>query len=191
MEAPTYCAMMSDPKLPEVHHIYHDEVYGFPVTDDNEMFARLVLELNQAGLSWTTILNKQENFRIAYSGFELSTVAGYGDIDRKRLLSDAGIIRNRRKIDAAIFNAKRILELQQEHGSFKKWLDRSVGIDLDSWVKLFKSEFKFTGGEITKEFLLSLGYIKGAHESSCPIYRRILELAPPWTRGKRLQAGAS
>ena len=182
-EAPTtYCGMMSDPKLPAVHHTYHDEVYGFPVDDDDEIFARLVLELNQAGLSWTTILNKQENFRKAYSNFSVSKVAMYGEIERNRLLSDAGIIRNRLKIDAAIYNAKRIVELQKEHGSFKSWLDGSVGFELDAWVKLFKREFKFTGGEITKEFLLSLGYIEGSHESTCPIYARILALDPPWAR---------
>ena len=185
----TYCAMMKDPKLPGVHRTYHDEVYGFPVADDNEMFARLVLELNQAGLSWTTILNKQENFRKAYSDFNISIVAAYGETERKRLLSDAGIIRNRRKIDAAIYNATRILDLQNEHGSFKNWLDRSVGIDLGAWVKLFKGEFKFTGGEITKEFLFSLGYIEGAHESSCPVYKRILELDPPWIRADRPGVG--
>ena len=186
MDAPTsYCDAVTDPSILEVHRRYHDTVYGFPVDDDNELFGRLILELNQAGLSWTTILNKQENFRRAFSGFDVKRVARYGDAERDRLLSDSGIIRNRLKIDAAIHNARRILELQREHGSFRQWLDGHVGAERVEWVRLFKKEFKFTGGEITGEFLMSTGYLPGAHVEHCPVYDRILALDPPWARAER------
>ena len=186
MDAPTsYCDAVTDPSILEVHRRYHDTVYGFPVDDDNELFGRLILELNQAGLSWTTILNKQENFRRAFSGFDVKRVARYGDAERDRLLSDSGIIRNRLKIDAAIHNARRILELQREHGSFRQWLDGHVGAERDEWVRLFRKEFKFTGDEITGEFLMSTGYLPGAHVEHCPVYDRILALDPPWARAER------
>jgi len=186
LDAPkSYCDAVTDPSILEVHRTYHDTIYGFPVDDDNELFGRLILELNQAGLSWTTILNKQENFRRAFSGFDVKRVAQYGESERDRLLSDAGIIRNRLKVDAAIHNAKRILELQREHGSFKQWLDSHVGIERDEWIRLFKREFKFTGGEITGEFLMSTGYLPGAHVEHCPVYRAILALDPPWKRAAR------
>src|SRR5690606_336028 len=106
-----------------LHQRYHDHHYGFPIHDDNELFGRLVMEINQAGLSWETILRKEEAFRKAYDGFNIERVAAYGETDRTRLLSDAGIIRNRLKINAAIENAKVILELQQAFGSFEGWLD--------------------------------------------------------------------
>jgi DNA-3-methyladenine glycosylase I len=181
MDAPlSYCDAMSDPSLPDVHRQYHDNVYGYPITNDNELFGRLILELNQAGLSWTTILNKESNFRSAYAGFHVARVAAFGSDDRERLLSDAGIIRNRLKVNAAIHNAGKIIDLQREFGSFKHWLDAQVGFTKDEWVKLFKSRFKFTGGEITNEFLLSTGYLAGAHVPDCPVYKKILSLKPPW-----------
>lgn len=160
-----------------VHRIYHDTIYGFPIYDDNELFERLVLEINQAGLSWTTILNKQRNFQQAFHQFDIKTVASYKEEDRARLLNDAGIIRNRLKIDAAIHNANVILELQKEHGSFKNWLDRHHPRTKDEWTKLFKKTFKFTGGEIVNEFLMSTGYLDGAHIPSCPIAREIRKVS--------------
>ncbi|OSI17754.1 DNA-3-methyladenine glycosylase [Neisseria dentiae] len=159
---------------------YHDHDYGFPIENDNELFGRLVLEINQAGLSWTTILNKQKNFQTAYSGFDIAAVAAYGEADRERLLADAGIIRNRLKIDAAVYNARQILVLQREYGSFKNWLDAHHPLDLAQWVKLFKRHFKFVGGEIVGEFLMSCGYLKGAHEESCPIYAQTLAAGAKW-----------
>jgi len=174
--------MLEDPKLPAVHREYHDVVYGYPVEDDNELFGRLVLELNQAGLSWTTILNKQENFRAAYSGFDVAAVARYGEADRNRLLGNPGIIRNRLKVDAAIVNARRIVEIAAEFGSFKEWLNMQVGFDREAWVRLFKVNFKFTGGEITNEFLLSSGYLEGAHIVTCPVYEKIMARRPAWAQ---------
>jgi DNA-3-methyladenine glycosylase I len=106
----------------EWHGPYHNQEYGFPLEDDAALFERLVLEINQAGLSWLTILKKRERFRQAYGGFDPAVVAAYGARDRKRLLADASIIRNRLKVDAAIANAQRILELRKTHGSFAGWL---------------------------------------------------------------------
>lgn len=164
----------------EFHGPYHDTEYGFPVASDDVLFERLVLEINQAGLSWLTILKKRDGFRNAFDGFKIARVAAYGETDRARLLSDAAIIRNRLKVDAAIENARRIVELQKAHGSFAAWLDANHPLPKDDWVKLFKKTFKFTGGEITGEFLMSAGYLSGAHEPSCPVFHRIAATGPAW-----------
>lgn len=173
----SYCEYAPDDPL---HRPYHDLEYGFPLTDDNELFERLVLEINQAGLSWATILRKRENFLRAYDNFDIEKVAAYDEDERARLLADAGIIRNRLKVNAAIENARRIIELQQEFGSFKNWLDQHDPLDKTDWVKLFKKTFVFTGGEIVGEFLQSTGYLAGAHEESCPIYAKVLKAKPRW-----------
>ena len=157
------------------HGPYHDQEYGFPVRDDDRLFERLVLEINQAGLSWLTILKKRDAFREAFDGFDVARVARYDSRRRARLLQNAGIIRNRLKIEAAVENAKRILALRQTHGSFAEWLDAHHPRSKDEWVKLFKKTFVFTGGEITGSFLLSTGYLPGAHERSCPVNARIAE----------------
>ena len=171
----SYCQYVSTLPADDPHRVYHDTQYGFPIDSDNELFGRLLLEINQAGLSWTTILKKQENFRRAYAGFNVSKIAAFNDEDRKRLVADAGIIRNRLKVDAAIHNAKMILQLQDRYGSFKAWLDHHHPMEKAEWVRLFKKTFKFTGGEITGEFLLSTGYLDGAHEKGCPTHKRIQE----------------
>jgi len=159
---------------------YHDEYYGFPIHDDNELFCRLVLEINQAGLSWETILKKETGFRKAYNGFNLKKVAAYTEKDRERLMADAGIIRNRLKINAAIENAKTILQLQKEYGSFEKWLESNHPLTKEEWVKLFKKAFRFTGGEIVNEFLQSIGYLAGAHAADCPVYKKVIRAKPLW-----------
>jgi DNA-3-methyladenine glycosylase I len=166
----------------EWHGPYHDREYGFPLEDDAALFERLMLEINQAGLSWLTILKKREAFRRAYGGFVPEIVAAYGARDRRRLLADAGILRNRLKIDAAIANAQTILELCRTHGSFAGWLVAHHPRSRDEWTKLFRKTFRFTGGEIVNEFLMSIGYLAGAHVPSCPVYPRILERRPPWAR---------
>lgn len=179
MDKPTsYCEAVTTMEKSNLHRIYHDNFYGFPIKDDNELFERLVLEINQAGLSWTTILNKQINFRKAYQNFEIKKVATFKEKDFKRLMDDAGIIRNRLKINAAIENAKAILKIQKEFGSFKKWLDFHHPKTKDEWVKIFKSTFIFTGGEIVNEFLMSTGYLRGAHIENCPIYKKVLKKKP-------------
>jgi DNA-3-methyladenine glycosylase I len=174
----------------EWHGPYHDEEYGFPLDDDAALFERLVLEINQAGLSWLTILKKREGFRRAYGGFDPEVVARYGARDRRRLLADAGIIRNRLKVEAAIANAGTILELRATHGSFAAWLDAHHPRPKEEWVKLFKRTFRFTGGEIVGEFLMSTGYLPGAHTEACPVYRRVARLGPAWMR-KRATRPAS
>lgn len=165
-----------------VNGFYHDHEYGFPQRDDRELFERLVLEINQAGLSWSTILKKREGFRRAYDGFDVDAVAAYGGQDIARLMADAAIIRNRLKILAAIHNAQVIQQLRAAHGSFAGWLDARHPLDKAAWVKLFRATFRFTGGEITGEFLMSLGYLPGAHAPDCPVYARIAALDPPWMR---------
>ncbi|MFL9484068.1 DNA-3-methyladenine glycosylase I [Chitinophagaceae bacterium LWZ2-11] len=179
----SYCSYVQTLTAEEnVHKVYHDKFYGFPIEDDDELFCRLVLEINQAGLSWTTILNKQESFRKAYSNFKIAKVAAYKEADRERLLNDAGIIRNRLKVNAAIENAKAIILLQKEFGSFKNWLDSHHPKTKDEWVKLFKKTFKFTGGEIVNEFLMSTGYLTGAHTEDCPVYKKIIKAKPAWKK---------
>jgi DNA-3-methyladenine glycosylase I len=179
--ATSYCEAVEKMDKDNVHKIYHDTAYGFPVSDDNELFERLILEINQAGLSWTTILNKQINFKKAYSKFNIKKVASYKAKDRQRLLNDAGIIRNRLKVNAAIENAGVILRLQKEFGSFRKWLEHNHPLTREEWTKLFKKTFKFTGGEIVNEFLMSTGYLQGAHVESCKIYKKVIKSKPAWT----------
>ena len=162
------------------HGPYHDQEYGFPIADNDRLFERLVLEINQAGLSWLTILKKQEAFRAAFRGFEIDRVARFSTRQRDRLLHDEGIIRNRLKIDAAIENARRIIKLRKSHGSFAAWLDAHHPRSKEDWVKLFRQTFVFTGGEITGSFLLSIGYLPGAHDESCPVFAKIARLGPPW-----------
>lgn len=164
------------------HGPYHDRVYGFPLSGDNALFELLVLELNQAGLSWLTVLKKAVNFRAAFDGFEIDQVAAYGEADIARLMGDAGIIRNRLKIAATIHNAKIIQGLVCEFGSFSAWLNHHHSRPKDDWVKLFKKTFHFTGSEITNEFLMSTGYLPGAHRQTCPVYDKIARLNPPWMK---------
>ncbi len=162
------------------HGPYHDSEYGFPVDDDNVLFERLALEINQAGLSWLTVLKKRDAFMTAFDGFHIDRVAAYGDAERERLLGDAAIIRNRLKVNAVIENARRIIALRESHGSFSSWLSAQHPLPKEEWVKLFKKTFLFTGGEITGEFLMSTGYLAGAHEKSCPVFSEIERLNPPW-----------
>ncbi len=163
-----------------IHGPYHDHEYGFSVQEDNLLFERLVLEINQAGLSWLTVLKKREGFRHAYDYFDIATVAAYGGADRVRLLNDPHIIRNRLKVNAAITNAQRILALHHEYGSFAAWLAHHHPLQKSDWVKLFRQTFKFTGPEITGEFLMSIGYLPGAHDESCPVFAQIAAQHPPW-----------
>jgi DNA-3-methyladenine glycosylase I len=178
----SYCDYCNSHPEDTFNKTHHDTEYGFPVKDDNLLFERLILEINQAGLSWITILRKADNFRKAYDRFDIEKVANYGEQDIARLLADAGIIRNRLKVNAAIANAKKILELKKEHGSFKAWLDANRKLSKEQWIKLFRKTFVFTGGEIVNEFLVSTGYLPGAHDENCPMYKRVASLRPAWMR---------
>jgi DNA-3-methyladenine glycosylase I len=174
-----YCQFASTNPL---HQQYHDNEYGFPLREDAALLERLSLEINQAGLSWITILKKKDAFHYAFEGFIPERVASYSEEDIARLMNDASIIRNRRKILAVIENARRILHLRKTYGSFAHWLDHHHPLTLVEWVKVFKHTFVFTGSEIVNEFLVSTGYLPEAHEPSCPIYERIVSLNPPWLR---------
>ncbi len=164
------------------HGPYHDRDYGFPVTEESVLFERFVLEINQAGLSWELMLKKRANFHSAFEGYDLDRVAAYGARERARLLADAGIIRNRLKVDAVIENARRVRSLRDSHGGFAAWIEAQHPLAKDDWVKLFKKTFKFTGGEITGEFLMSIGYLPGAHRADCPVAIEIAGLGPAWMR---------
>jgi DNA-3-methyladenine glycosylase I len=183
---PSYCEYCLNHPEDILNRGYHDSQYGFPISDDNGLFERLILEINQAGLSWITILKKADHFHRAYDGFDIQTVAGYGEAETARLLADAGIIRNRLKVNAAIHNAKIIETLQAEFGSFKNWLDANAHLDHAGWTKLFKKTFVFTGGEIVNEFLMSTGYLPGAHDQDCPVFLEVEKQQPAWmSKGKQ------
>lgn len=182
----SYCNYIPTMKEPSksLHQNYHDKHYGFPIHDDNELFGRLIMEINQAGLSWETILKKEAGFRSAYDNFNIRKIAYYTQTDRERLLNDIGIIRNKLKVNAAIENAKTALQLQNEFGSFEKWLEHHHPKTKEEWVKIFKKTFKFTGGEIVNEFLMSIGYLRGAHSENCEIHQQILKTKPMWIQQK-------
>jgi DNA-3-methyladenine glycosylase I len=173
----TYCEVA--PEHPW-HGPYHDREYGFPLSNDAELFERLVLEINQAGLSWLLMLKKRAAFRRAYDGFDIDRVAAYGEADRARLLADAGIVRNRLKVNAAIENARRLQDIRASHGSFARWIAAHHPRPKEEWIKLFRKSFKFMGGEVVGEFLMSIGYLPGAHAEDCPVHRRIVKLGPAW-----------
>ena len=177
----TYCEFAATDPL---HRPYHDREYGFHVGEDAALFERLVMEINQAGLSWSTVLRKRRALRQAYGEFDVDVVAAYGEPDRVRLLNDAGIVRNRLKVNAAIENARRVVRLRGEFGSFAGWLSHHHPLEKEEWVRLFKRTFLFTGGEIVGEFLKSTGYLPGAHQTGCPVYEQVLASRPPWMTGR-------
>lgn len=180
--AASYCDFVKGLEKDNLHRDYHDHHYGFPLTSDNELFGRFLLEIFQAGLSWETILKKQASFRKAFANFDVKKVAGFNDDDIARLLSDSGIVRNRLKINAAIQNANMICAIQKEYGSFGNWIDMHQPRPLDEWVKLFKKTFRFVGNEIVNEFLMSTGYLPGAHKTDCPVYKKIEKSNPPFLK---------
>jgi DNA-3-methyladenine glycosylase I len=163
-----------------IHGPYHDDEYGLPRDGEAVLLELLSLEIFQAGLSWELILKKRPATFEAFDGFEVDVVASYSDDDIERLLANAGIIRNRLKITSIIENARRIQDMRESHGGFARFLEIHHPMAKSGWVKLFKKTFKFTGGEIVNEFLMSLGYLPGAHSPGCPAYKRIMKKKPPW-----------
>ena len=174
---------------------YHDEEWGVPVYDDRKHFEFLILEINQAGLSWKTVLNKRERYRTVFDNFEPAKVAGYGDKKITELLNDAGIIRNRKKIEASVHNAKRFLEIQKEFGSFVNYIWDFVGGKplVNSWQSdsqipprtelsdsisddLKKRGFKFVGSTIIYAHLQAVGIVND-HITSCFRYKQLIESA--------------
>lgn len=154
------------------HKEHHDTEHGVPAKDDDDLFRRLNLEIMQAGLSFDTILRKKKTIYAAFPTIKKS--ARYGEKEIQKLLQNPGIIRNKLKINAIIHNANKILDIQKEFGSFEKWLDKHRGKSKEEWVKLFKKTFKFTGGEITNEFLMSTNYLPGAHDDDCYMKKKVL-----------------
>lgn len=163
-----------------VHGPYHDLEYGFPVRDDRVLFERLCLEIMQAGLSWEIVLKKRAGFVRAFHDFDPAIVAAYGEDDVARLMGDAGIIRNRRKILACMENARRLVVLKADYTDFAAWIAAHHPLSKDEWVKLFRKTFVFMGGEVVGEFLMSIGYLPGAHREDCPTFARIAPLKPAW-----------
>jgi len=160
---------------------YHDQEWGVPVHDDRALFEFLILEGAQAGLSWSTILQKRENYRKAFDRFDAAKVARYGAEKSARLMNDPGIVRNRLKIAAAVQNAKAFLEVRKEFGSFDRYIWQFVdGIKLlgagpmpartpesDTMSKdLAKRGFKFVGSTICYAFMQAVGMVND-HERGC------------------------
>ena len=170
------------------HGPYHDREYGFPIRSDAALLERLALEINQAGLSWLTMLKKREAFRRAFAGFEPEKVARFGRRESQRLLRDAGIVRNRLKVAAVIENARRILALRRTTAPSRSGSTRTIRARAKEWHKLFKETFVFTGGEIVGSFLLSTGYLRGAHVPSCPVYAKVAKKKPAWMRAREGEA---
>ncbi|CUW40445.1 3-methyladenine DNA glycosylase [Magnetospirillum sp. XM-1] len=165
-----------------VHGPYHDQEYGFPLTDERALFERLCLEIFQAGLSWLIVLKKRPAMVAAFDGFDVDKVAAYGEAEMERLLADPGIIRNRRKLEAIIENARRLQALRAREGSFAAWIERHHPLIKDGWVKLFKANFVFMGAEVVGEFLMSIGYLPNSHREDCPVRLRLNALEVPWVR---------
>ena len=163
-----------------VHGPYHDEEYGFPLAEESDLFERLALEIFQAGLSWELILKRRPGIVEAFEGFDVDAVADYGEGRIRELLRDERIIRNRLKVHALVHNAGVIREFRDSHGGFGCWLEDHHPLSKKEWIHLFKKTFRFTGGEITGEFLMSIGYLPGAHREDCPVYARIAEIGPAW-----------
>lgn len=177
----TYCNFAA---AHPVHGAYHDTEHGFPSRDENVLFERLCLEIMQAGLSWEIVLKRRATMRAAFANFEVDRVAAFTAEDETRLLADPGIIRNRLKVRAIISNARVVQQLRLSHGGFADWVEAYHPMDKPAWVRLFRRTFRFTGGEIVGEFLMSLGWLPGAHADDCPVHRRILSAAAPWQRGR-------
>lgn len=163
----SYCSYCKSLDVSNIHRIYHDTEYGKKVTSDQVLFERFCLEIFQAGLSWDIILKKRTFFRDAFSSFNIEIVANFSEIDIQRLLANSKIVRHRIKILSIIFNAQKILQIQQEFGSFYHWLIINERKTMDDWTKLLKKNFKFVGTEIAAEFLKSTGLFPGAHDQNC------------------------
>ena len=163
-----------------IHEPYHDREYGFPLQDEAELLERLALEIFQAGLSWELILKKRAGIVTAFEGFAVDRVADFGEGRIRDLLEDERIVRNRLKVRAIVHDAGVIRAFRESHGGFSAWLSQQHPRSKRDWVQLFKKTYRYTGGEITGEFLMSIGYLPGSHREDCPVYERIAAIGPPW-----------
>lgn len=173
-----YC--LAAPRTP-LHGPYHDEEYGFPARDEAVLFERLILEINQAGRSWATIRAKRVAFRAAFANFDVGRVAAFADDDVARLMADPGIIRNRLKITATIDNARRIQKLRREYRSFAVGSMFIIHARARNGRSCSRKPSASPAATSSTSSLMSLGYLDGAHDASCPIYARIATLDPPWS----------
>ncbi|MDI9347838.1 MAG: DNA-3-methyladenine glycosylase I [Methylacidiphilales bacterium] len=159
-----------------LHRKHHDEVHGrFPISDD-EFFARLTMEIHQAGLNWGLILSKEAALRKAYCDFCIAKVATFTKPTIDELLHNSDIIRSEAKIKATIYNAASILEITKTHSSCRAWLLSYRGSTLAQWTAILKSKFTFIGQEVTKELLTGIGILPGAHHHTCPVGKRIKKI---------------
>lgn len=178
----SYCAAVRAGQFSDLHTAYHELEYGIPPKDDNALFGRLLLEINQAGLSWDIVLKKKESIMAAYADFDIAKIAAFTEKDIETMLENPGIIRMKKKIVAIVYNAQQVQAIQRQHHSFKKWLDLHTPQSEEAWVKQFQKTFRFTGKEITKEFLMASGYLPGAHDKDCPMYSKALAANAAWTK---------
>ena len=156
-----------------MHRWYHDEVYGQMSKNDDELFGRLIMEINQAGLSWGIVLNKYPDLKKAYANFSIAKIAAFKDKDILALKNNPRVIRHELKIRSIVYNAQQILSIQKEFGTFENWISQNQQNSIENWTSIFKKNFKFVGKEIVSEFLMSNGMIPGAHNEDCPVYLKL------------------
>ena len=172
-----YCDIAPDHP---VHHAYHATEYGFPLEDGTALYERLCLEIFQAGLSWEIILKRRSALNDAFHGFDPDILATWGEDEQGVLLQDPRIIRNRRKVAAVVHNARVCVDLRDQYRSFSGWIAAHHPASLKEWVKIFRRVFVFMGPEVVNEFLMSTGWLPGAHRVTCPVFKTIKALSPPW-----------
>jgi DNA-3-methyladenine glycosylase I len=172
-----YCDRADEHPL---HRDHHDREHGRPPADDGGLFERLVLEINQAGLSWLVVLKKRAGLRHAFHGYDLTRTAAMGEAEIRRLRAEPAIVRHEGKIRAVIENARRLLAIAERHGSVRAWLDHHHPRSERAWLSLLRHELVFVGPEITREYLTGIGYLPGAHRPDCPDFAAVQATCPPW-----------
>ena len=169
----SYCSYCRSQDENSLHKWYHDEVYGRMSKTDDELFGRLIMEINQAGLSWDIVLNKYADIKKAYAHFSIVKIAAFKNKEIHILKNNAKVIRHELKIRSIVYNAQQILRIQKEFGTFGIWILKNQQNSIENWTRIFKKNFKFVGKEIVSEFLKSNGIIPGAHDEDCPVYHKL------------------
>ena len=169
----SYCSYCRNQPENSMHRWYHDKVYGRMSKTDDELFGRLIMEINQAGLSWEIVLNKYSDIKKAYANFSIAKIATFKDKEIEAIKNNSKVIRHELKIRSIVFNAQQILSIQKEFGTFGNWISKNRQNSIENWTSIFKKNFKFVGKEIVSEFLMSNGMIAGAHDEDCPVYLKL------------------
>lgn len=182
-KALSYCEIASNDDDLKDHHQYE---HGFSCRNTAKIFEYLMLEIMMAGLSWKMIIRKRKAFQEAFASFDPYIVAKYNNDKVEELMQNTNIIRSNRKILATIHNAKAIVNIEKQGISFAEWLDSHHPLPVEDWLKLLKNDFKFIGLETVKEFLTGIGYLSGAHEQSCPIFKKALATNPPYKKTSKV-----